>query len=87
VTSTLPFGTVEDVKRDVERCINLAIDRGRGGFFLMTANVVNQMYPLKISSPCTNMEENSEKENERVCQISEIEKKLNQGKCFDREFE
>lgn len=28
VTTTLPFGTIEDVKMDVERCINIAAPRG-----------------------------------------------------------
>ena len=45
VTTTLPFGTVEDVKRDVERCINLA--EGRGGFILMTANVAQPDIPIE----------------------------------------
>jgi len=45
VTTTLPFGTVEDVKADVERCINLA--DGRGGFFLMTANVAQPDVPVE----------------------------------------
>ena len=45
VTTTLPLGTVEDVKRDVERCISLA--EGRGGFILMTANVVQPDTPIE----------------------------------------
>lgn len=32
VTTTLPFGTVEDVKKDVERCIDIAAPGG--GFFI-----------------------------------------------------
>lgn len=45
VTTTLPFGTVDDVKRDVERCIKLA--EGRGGFVLMTSNVVQPDTPIE----------------------------------------
>jgi hypothetical protein len=45
VTSTLPFGTVEDVKKDVERCIKSA--EGRGGFVLMTANVIQPDTPIE----------------------------------------
>jgi len=45
VTTTLPFGTVEDVRRDVERCIKLA--EGRGGFILMTANVAQPDVPIE----------------------------------------
>ncbi len=45
VTTTLPFGTVEDVKRDVERCIDLA--EGRGGFVLMTANIAQPDTPIE----------------------------------------
>jgi len=45
VTTILPFGTVEDVKRDVERCIDLA--EGRGGFILCIANVAQPDVPVE----------------------------------------
>jgi len=45
VTTTLPFGTVEDVKEDVERCIDLA--DGRGGFVLWLSNVAQADVPVE----------------------------------------
>jgi hypothetical protein len=45
VTTTLPFGSVEDVKKDVERCIDLA--EGRGGFILCTANIAQPDVPVE----------------------------------------
>lgn len=45
VTTTLPFGTVEDVKKDVERCIDLA--EGRGGFALWLSNVAQPDVPVE----------------------------------------
>jgi hypothetical protein len=43
VTTTLPFGTVDDVRKDVERCIDLA--EGRGGFVLWLSNVAQRDVP------------------------------------------
>jgi hypothetical protein len=45
VTTTLPFGTVDAVRRDVERCIDLA--EGRGGFVLWLSNVAQADVPLE----------------------------------------
>ncbi|MEM2927113.1 MAG: uroporphyrinogen decarboxylase family protein [Candidatus Bathyarchaeia archaeon] len=36
VSTTLRFGTIETVKKDVERCIDLAMERGGGGYILGT---------------------------------------------------
>ncbi|MFA5865467.1 MAG: uroporphyrinogen decarboxylase family protein [Phycisphaerae bacterium] len=45
VTRTLPFGTVEDVKREVERCIDTLAPGG--GYFLGTANTVGPEVPFE----------------------------------------
>jgi len=45
VTITLPFGTVEDVKRDVERCIEIAAPGG--GFVLAPTSTVGPDIPVE----------------------------------------
>ncbi|MEM2906018.1 MAG: uroporphyrinogen decarboxylase family protein [Candidatus Bathyarchaeia archaeon] len=45
VTTTLPFGTVEDVKRDVERCIDLAA--AGGGYVLAPTSTVGPDVPAE----------------------------------------
>ncbi|MFB0522925.1 MAG: uroporphyrinogen decarboxylase family protein [Candidatus Bathyarchaeia archaeon] len=45
VTSTLPFGTVEDVKRSVERCINIAAPGA--GFVLAPTSTVGPDIPVE----------------------------------------
>lgn len=43
VTTTLPFGTVEDVKKDIERCIDVAAPGG--GFFLAPSSAIEPEVP------------------------------------------
>ena len=43
-TTTLPFGTVEDVKKDVERCIQIAEERG-GGLLLNASSSIGPEVP------------------------------------------
>jgi len=46
VSTTLAFGTVETVKKDVERCINLAMEgRGGGGYILGTDTNISPDVP------------------------------------------
>lgn len=45
VSRTLPWGTVEDVKREVEHCIDSATKGG--GFFLFQANTVGPEVPVE----------------------------------------
>jgi len=46
VSTTLAFGTVEAVKKDVERCINLAMEgRGGGGYILGTDTNISPDVP------------------------------------------
>ena len=42
--TTLPFGSVEDVKKDVRRCIEIAEKRG-GGFLLNTSSSIAPEVP------------------------------------------
>lgn len=44
VTETLPYGTVNDVKRDVERCFSTA---GRAGFALASSSSILPETPLE----------------------------------------
>jgi len=43
VSSTLPFGSTRDVRREVERCIDAAADGG--GFFLTPSSSVGPEVP------------------------------------------
>jgi len=46
VSTTLAFGTVETVRKDVERCINLAVEgRGGGGYILGTDTNISPDVP------------------------------------------
>lgn len=45
VTTTLPFGTVDDVKKDVERCFRVAADAG--GFALASTSSILPETPLE----------------------------------------
>jgi len=45
VTTTLPFGTMEEVKKDVERCIDQA--SGRSGFILCTTSAAQPDVPVE----------------------------------------
>jgi len=46
VTTTLPYGTVDDVKKDVKRCIEV-VGKNRGGFFLASSSSIGPEVPLE----------------------------------------